>query len=77
MLYASKKCGINMHARSLLMYIFIAGTAGAVLYLSVNSGINEWLLLGGTCLLIFILSFVTGLFDIGRWARFLKQTNTK
>jgi O-antigen/teichoic acid export membrane protein len=77
MLYASKKCGINMHARSFLMYIFIAATAGTALYLSANSEINEWWLLAGTSMLIFILSIVTGLFDTSRWTRFIKQAKTK
>ena len=73
----AKKCGIFIHARSLLMYIFIAALTASTLYFGVHSGMNAWLLIGGAAAVMVVLSFLFRLVDAHRLMLFIKQTDKK
>ncbi len=77
MLFAHKKCKTDIHARSLLMYIFIAAIAAAAFYGGLRAGINEWLLVSGAGSLILLLAIFTGLLNGKHWNHFFKQTQPK
>ncbi len=73
MLYVHKKSGINMHLRSLLMYIFIAGIVGVFYYGSRDLAISKWMLIIVAGLLTLTVMIVLRLIDIKKWRNISKQ----
>ena len=75
MLYVQKKSGINIHFRSLLMYIFIAASLGGFYYWASVTAINKWILIIGGGLFTVAAAILFKLVDIRKWRNILTQQN--
>jgi len=74
MLYTKQKTGVNIHFRSLLIYIFTAAFLSISLYWGNNLQINKWLLITGAGMITLLLMIVTKLFSIKMWIASLRRT---
>ncbi len=74
MLYTRQKLGINIHYRSLLMYIFMGVMMFGFLYTGNKYISNKWWLLAGLFVISITASTILKLSDIHKWKTFLKQT---
>ena len=74
MLYTRQKLGINIHYRSLLMYIFMGVLMFGFLYSGNKYILNKWWLLAGLFVISITASIILKLSDIHKWKTFLKQT---
>jgi O-antigen/teichoic acid export membrane protein len=72
MVFVQKRTGIIIHARSLLMYIFIAGLLAGFYYMSREWNTSPWLLMTGATLITITAALVLKLIDWKSW-----QTNSK
>ncbi|MBC7875189.1 MAG: polysaccharide biosynthesis C-terminal domain-containing protein [Ferruginibacter sp.] len=75
MLYARKKPGINIHPRSLFMYIFIGVILCLFYYLSMGVINNKWVLLGGAACVTIILAISLNLVSIRNLKKMVDQKN--
>lgn len=76
MLYVQRKSGINVHFRSLLMYIFIGVTLCAFYYLCRDMNISRWLLIMVAGLITVIAAIIFKLVDIKKWRNLLANNNS-
>jgi Na+-driven multidrug efflux pump len=75
MLYVRKKSGINIHLRSLLMYIFIGAILYGFYYWSNERGINNWLQLISGVLITLLMTILLKLINIRKFLSIIKQHN--
>lgn len=75
MLYVKKKSGINIHFRSLLMYIFIGAILCGFYYFTCTATISKWILITGAGLITLIAAILFKLTDIRKWRDILTQQN--
>ena len=75
MLYVQKRAQINIHLRSLLMYIFIAAILCIVYFYCTDIVSNKWLLIAAAALITLVLAIIFKLADIRKWQHILNQNN--
>lgn len=75
LLYVQKNSGINIHFRSLLMYIFIAAILCAFYFWCRNLTINKWLLITGAGLITLLGAILLKLVDIRKWRTLQNYNN--
>jgi O-antigen/teichoic acid export membrane protein len=75
LLYARKKSGINIHLRSLLMYIFIGAVLCGFYYWSNGMGINNRLQVIIAVLITFLSAVLLKLIRIRKFRSIIKQNN--
>ena len=75
MVYVQKKLGINIHLRSLLMYIFIGIILCGFYYLFRDINISRWLLIAGAGLITLTAAIIFKLVDINKWRNIIKRDN--
>ncbi len=75
MLYVHKKAGINIHLRSLLMYIFIAAVLCGFYYWCSSMAVSKWILIIVAGLITIIAAVFLKLIDIRKWRNIIKQNN--
>ncbi len=75
MLYVQKKLKINIHFRSLLMYIFIAALLSGFFYLCSDMAISKWILIISAGIITIIAAILLKLVDIKKWRNIIKQHN--
>lgn len=64
LVYAKEKLNINLHYRSLLIYIFTGAMVVTILYAGKSVNINSWLLLFAVTALAVITMFLSGLLNL-------------
>ena len=75
MVYVQKRIQINIHLRSLLMYIFIAAILCIVYFYCTDIVSNKWLLIAAAALITLVLAIIFKLADIRKWRHILNQNN--
>ena len=75
MVYVQKRIQINIHLRSLLMYIFIAAILCIVYFYGIDIVSNKWLLIATAALITLVLAVILKLADIRKWRHILNQNN--
>jgi O-antigen/teichoic acid export membrane protein len=76
LVYAKEKLNINLHYRSLLIYIFTGALVATILDAGESVNINTWFLLFGAAVLVIITMFLTGLLNLKAIATtFLNKQN--
>jgi peptidoglycan biosynthesis protein MviN/MurJ (putative lipid II flippase) len=75
MLYVQKKSGINIHFRSVLMYIFIAAILCGFYYWCGNMAVSKWILIISAGLITIIAAILFKLVDIRKWRNIIMQNN--
>jgi|CXWL01.1.fsa_nt_gi O-antigen/teichoic acid export membrane protein len=75
MLHVQKKSGINIHFRSLLMYIFIAAILCGFYYWCSGIVISKWILIIGGGLITIAGAIFLKLVDLRKWRDIIKQNN--
>lgn len=73
MMYVQKRSGINIHYRSLLMYIFIGAILSGFYFIGRDWEISKWLLISGAGIITLTLAVVLKLFDIRNWKNILQR----
>jgi O-antigen/teichoic acid export membrane protein len=64
LVYAKEKLNMNLHYRSLLIYIFTGALVVTTLYAGKSVNINTWFLLSGAAVLVIITMFLSGLLNL-------------
>lgn len=67
LVYTKRKLNVNIHFRSLIIYIFTIGSLAGFFYISKDWNINHLFLIAGAGVITFIVMFVTGLLGIKKW----------
>ncbi|MCY7310190.1 MAG: polysaccharide biosynthesis C-terminal domain-containing protein [Chitinophagaceae bacterium] len=75
MIYVQRKSGINIHLRSLLMYIFIGVILCGFYYWCSNVNISRWLLIAVAGLITIAAAILFKLVDLNKWRNILKQNH--
>ena len=75
MLYVHRKSGINIHLRSLLMYIFIAAIVCGFYYWFSSIAVSKWILVFVAGLIAIITAVLLKLIDIRKWRNIIKHNN--
>jgi O-antigen/teichoic acid export membrane protein len=75
MLFVQKKAGINIHFRSLLMYIFIAAILCGFYYWCSSMAVSKWVLIIIGGLITIIAAVLFKLIHIRKWRNIIKQNH--
>jgi len=75
MIYVQRKSGINIHLRSLLMYIFIGVILCGFYYWCRDFNISRWILIAVAGLITIAAAILFKLVDLNKWRNILKQNH--
>jgi O-antigen/teichoic acid export membrane protein len=76
MFYFSRKTAINIHYRSLLMYIFIAGLLAGYFYLLRDWMGSKWVVILLAGIISLLAAIFTRLFNIKSWIKLYQEKNS-
>lgn len=76
MFYFHQKTGTNIHIRSLLMYIFIAGLLGLYFYLVRDWPVSKWIIMLLAGLITLVAAIAGRLFTIRNWIKLYQERNS-